>query len=204
MGRARRSRQAFAGRSGTGLLTKTIDVALPSLSGEVTVGGGSVWTVNGESTLARVAPVSPRVLEQGLAGQRPTAIAYAAGSLWGRQRRRPERVPVQPHHVLRRGCRDADLGRRWAHRPRVRRRGDLGREQRRRQRDADRCDLVRRLDDPDVEDGPVAIAFGADAVWDASGDGTVSRIDPGTRRAVKTITVGNVPPGSSSRKVLSG
>ena len=48
---------------------------------------------------------------------------------------------------------------------------------------------------PDVGHGPVAIAFGDGAVWVASSDGTVSRIDPGTRKVVKTIPVGNAPSG---------
>ena len=47
-----------------------------------------------------------------------------------------------------------------------------------------------------VGDEPVAVAVGADAVWVANaGDGTVSRIDPGTRTVVQTIDVGNRPSG---------
>ena len=43
-----------------------------------------------------------------------------------------------------------------------------------------------------VGDEPVAVAVGAGSVWVANaGDGTVSRIDPATRKVVKTIEVGN-------------
>jgi YVTN family beta-propeller protein len=38
------------------------------------------------------------------------------------------------------------------------------------------------------------VAVGAGAVWVANAiDGTVSRIDPGTRRTIGTIEVGGVP-----------
>ena len=164
----------------TGLLTTTIDVALPSLSGEVTVGGDSVWTVNGGSIVARVAPVSPRVLETGLAGQSPTGIVYAVGSLWvangGDQnvfRFNPttfsEGLAGTPTTV---GERPAALafgdGAIW-----VANGGD---------------DTVTRIDAashsastiPGVGHRPAAIAFGDGAVWVASGDGSVSRIDPGS------------------------
>ena len=37
------------------------------------------------------------------------------------------------------------------------------------------------------------MAVGAGSVWVASGDGTVSRIDPNSGRVVATITVGGTP-----------
>ena len=64
-------------------------------------------------------------------------------------------------------------------------------------------DFVTRIDPStgvrrqiDVGDEPEGVAVGAGAVWVANaGDGTVSRIDPATRRVVKTIEVGNSPFG---------
>ena len=48
----------------------------------------------------------------------------------------------------------------------------------------------------DVGEEPEGVAVGAGAVWVANaGDGTVSRIDPATRKVVKTIEVGNSPFG---------
>jgi YVTN family beta-propeller protein len=42
-----------------------------------------------------------------------------------------------------------------------------------------------------VGDAPASIAVDGNAVWVANrGDGTVSRIDPGTGRVVRTIKVG--------------
>ncbi len=60
-----------------------------------------------------------------------------------------------------------------------------------------RIDRARtRIGQIPVGDEPVAVAVGADAVWVANaGDGTVSRIDPGTRTVVETIEVGNRPSG---------
>jgi hypothetical protein len=179
----------------TGLLTKTIDVAPPSLSGEVTVGGGAVWTVNGGSTVARVDPVSPRVLGEGLAGASPTGIVYAMGSLWvangGEQnvyRFNPATFEAgsvgTPISVGERPVAIAfGEGALW-----VANSGD---------------DTVTRIDAtsfststiPGVGHRPTAISFGDHAVWVASSGGTVNRIDPGTRRVVKTISVGNVPSG---------
>jgi YVTN family beta-propeller protein len=43
---------------------------------------------------------------------------------------------------------------------------------------------------------PVALAVGPDAIWVAnSGDGTVSRIDPGTNSVTGTIRIGHRPLG---------
>ena len=43
---------------------------------------------------------------------------------------------------------------------------------------------------------PKGVAVGAGAVWVANaGDGTVSRVDPATRKVVNTIEVGNRPVG---------
>jgi YVTN family beta-propeller protein len=64
-------------------------------------------------------------------------------------------------------------------------------------------DIVTRIDPGsnatrqiEVGDQPAAVAVGAGSVWVANaGDGTVSRIDPATRKVVKTIDVGNAPAG---------
>ena len=45
-------------------------------------------------------------------------------------------------------------------------------------------------------DQPAAVAVGAGSIWVANaGDGTVSRIDPGARKVIETIDVGNAPAG---------
>jgi YVTN family beta-propeller protein len=47
-----------------------------------------------------------------------------------------------------------------------------------------------------VGDGPAAIAIGGGGVWVANADdGSVSRIDPDTRRVTATIAVGHRPQG---------
>ena len=179
----------------TGLVTTTIDVALPSLSGEVTVGGGR----SGRSTVGRplrasipscpgcstkdwpAMPDRNRVRERGRSGSSTAASRTCTASTPPPSDAGASGPPISV------GERPAALafgdGAIW-----VANGGD---------------DSVTRIDAasyststiPDVGHGPVAIAFGAGAVWVASSDGTVARIDPGTRRVVKTIPVGNVPSG---------
>ncbi len=65
-----------------GQVTKTLDLAGTSGNGVVAVGDRAVWAVYGESTLARVDPVSVRLLGRGLAGASPSGIVVANGAVW--------------------------------------------------------------------------------------------------------------------------
>ncbi|MGH3126966.1 MAG: BTAD domain-containing putative transcriptional regulator, partial [Gaiellaceae bacterium] len=162
----------------------------------VAVGPGSVWAAFGDSTLARV-DTSP-LQEAGLAvaGEGPSDVVVAFGSVWvsnsgdsSVQRFSP--LTFETGSVL-----ELTVGRRptgmaagedsiWVA--------------------CTEDDYVARLESRSgfesartvpVGDGPRAIATGADAVWVANAaDGTVSRIDPETNEVVKTITVGNAPAG---------
>jgi YVTN family beta-propeller protein len=164
--------------------------------GAVAVGGGSVWAVFGDSTLARISPNGPRVAgPTGFAGASPTGIVYAEGSVWVANggeatvsRFNPETFsggqPVAHPSVGRRPSAIAyGAGRLWV--PNA----------------AD--DTVTRIDLASngtrtivVGDEPTAVTFGAGAVWVTnSGDGTVSRIDLATEEVVATIETGNRPAG---------
>ena len=61
-------------------LVKTINVTSRSSSGAVDVGGGAVWAVFGNSTLARLP--SQGKITKGYAGGEPTGIVYAEGAIW--------------------------------------------------------------------------------------------------------------------------
>jgi YVTN family beta-propeller protein len=164
-------------------------------SGSVTVGGGSVWAVFGNSTLVRINPSSTRISGRGFAGSGPNGIVYAEGSVWVANggdatvyRFNPatfESGPVVTTSVGRQPSAIAyGEGSIW-----VTNAGD---------------DSVTRIDPSSnstrglipVGRGPSSIAVGAGGVWVAnSGDGTVSRIDPKTNTVAKTIHTGNVPAG---------
>jgi YVTN family beta-propeller protein len=176
-----------------GQVTKTLRLAAPSAEGAVSVGGGSVWAVYGESRLARVDPVTVRPLGRGLAGARPAAIVYAADSLWVANsedqtvsRFSPGTFTEGPVKTISVGEGPAALafgdGAVWV----------ANRED----------DTVTRIDAGsyststiEVGHGPASMAFGDGAVWVANSGGTVSRIDPAQRKVVKTIDVGNAPAG---------
>ena len=164
-----------------GQVTKTLDVAgsvrrRPWRSEAVPSGRPTAT-----STLARVDPVEVRLLGQGLAAS-PAGIVFAAGARLGRQRRRPDRVSASIPPRSRKGRSGRiSVGERppaiafgdgaiW-----VANSGD---------------DTVTRIDPATyatstipVGHGPAAIAFGDGAVWVAESGGTISRIDPATRRS---------------------
>ena len=176
-----------------GQVTQTLDVTETSDDGQVTVGGGSVWAVYANSTLARVDPSSVRVLAEGLAGAIPTGLVYALDALWVANRGDQNVARFNPSTFEEGAVRTISVGEApvgiafgngavW-----VANRGD---------------DTVTRIDAGSystftipVDRGPLAVAVGAGAVWVASSSGTVSRIDPGRRRVVETIDVGNAPAG---------
>lgn len=163
-------------------------------TGSVAVGGGSVWVVFGNSTLARINPSSGRVSGTGFAGNRPSGIVYAEGSVWVANRGDAtvykfnpatfESGPVSTPTVGRQPSAIAyGEGSIW-----VTNAGD---------------GTVTRID-PASNSGstisvgkrPSAIAVGGGSAWVAnSGGGTVSRIDPATNTVVKTIRTGNLPAG---------
>jgi class 3 adenylate cyclase/DNA-binding beta-propeller fold protein YncE len=179
---------------GYGRVAKTLDLARPTHYGAVAIGGGSVWVVFGDSTLARIDGRSQRLLDTGLAGASPSAIVYAAGSVWvansGNQtvsRFDPETFTEGPvSNPISVGEQPLALafgaGALW-----VANAGD---------------GTVTRIA-PDsqsvatiaVGGRPVAIAATDDGVWVADQRGVVSRIDPAKRQVVRTIRLGNPAAG---------
>jgi YVTN family beta-propeller protein len=177
-----------------GQITSTLDVAGPSDQGSVTIGGGFVWAVFGDSTIARVDPAAPRLAGTGFAGASPAAAAVAGDQLWVANSN-GQSVQVFALQTFDQGPVDTvPVGRApsalafGANAVWVANAGD---------------DTVVRIDptssDPtdtiDVGDAPVAIAASAEAVWVANRGGTVSRIDPSKREVVETIETGNAPAG---------
>jgi YVTN family beta-propeller protein len=185
-----------------GQVTKTIDVAgeaLGSTNGSVAVGGGAVWAVYGDSTLARIDPVKIKVTGRTVTATAPAAIVVATGYVWvvntdstTVQRFQPETFeqgPLgTPTSVAQRPTAiAAGDGAVWV--------ANTG------------ADTITRIEPgtagaaPTTEsirvgDAPTALAVGGGAVWVANaGDGTVSRIDIAKREVVKTIHVGNAPSG---------
>ena len=174
-------------------LVKTINVTSRSSSGAVDVGGGAVWAVFGNSTLARLP--SRGKITTGYAGGEPTGIVYAKGAVWvtnggdsSYSRFDPETFETGAVETRRVGSHPSAIaygeGSIW-----IATAGD---------------GTVWRIDPSSfaiedqipVGERPSAITVGAGAVWVAnSGDGTVSRIDPSTNTVVKTIPTGNAPAG---------
>jgi YVTN family beta-propeller protein len=182
-----------------GRVTSTIPLARGGYAtgtGSVAVGRGFVWSAFGDSTLARVRPVSMRPAGSALTGSTPSAVLVVRDAVWVAnagdatvQRFNPATFEEGPVRTFSVGARPSALafgnGALW-----VACAGD---------------DVVARID-PDtrstitipVGDEPSAVAFGAGAVWVANyGDGTVARIDPARNEVVETIEVGNAPAGLS-------
>jgi len=170
----------------------TIRVAGASNRGSVTGGGGWVWAVYGESTLARIDPQRVKPAGTTITAAAPTGVAYGADSVWVASGEVAEVWRYNPSTFDERQVDEKGVGRRpggiaygadalW-----VTNTGE---------------DSVTRIDPASgatdtirgVGHTPTGIAVGGGAVWVASGDdGTVSRIDPATRD-VKTIKTGSVP-----------
>jgi class 3 adenylate cyclase/streptogramin lyase len=175
-----------------GQVTKTIDVAEPSDGGVVAVGGGAVWAAYGESTLARIDPISARRVGQGLAGANPAGIVFAT-DVWvansGDQtvsRFDPATFAEGPLKTISVGAEPTGVaygaGAIW-----VANKGD---------------GTVTRIEPRsysaftiEVGHSPTAVAAGGGAIWVADEGGTISRIDPSQRKVVKTIDIGNAPSG---------
>jgi class 3 adenylate cyclase/streptogramin lyase len=175
-----------------GRVTKTVDVAQPSDSGVVAVGAGAVWAAYGESTLARIDPISVRSVGHGLAGAGPAGIVFA-NDVWvansGDQtvaRFNPATFAEGPLKTISVGAGPTGIasgaGAIW-----VANKGD---------------DTVTRIDPSsysaftiEVGDSPTAVAAGGGAIWVADEGGTISRIDPSQRKVVRTIDIGNAPSG---------
>ena len=177
-----------------GQVTSTLDVAGESDYGSVALGGGSVWAVFGDSTIARVDPAVPRLVRTGFAGLSPAAVVVAGDQLWVANSNGQsvqvfslgtfDQGPVDTVPVGRNPSALAfGAGAVW-----VANTGD---------------DNVMRIDPSssnstdtiEVGDAPVAIAASHEAVWVANRGGTVSRIDPSKREVVETIETGNAPAG---------
>ncbi len=176
-------------------LSDTIDVTTGgSTKGAVALGGGAVWAVFSDSTLARIDRTGTRVAASSFAGAEPSGVAYGAGSVWvaneadaSVDRYSPTTFDSGPIRTISVGRRPVAIavgeGAVW-----VANAGDA---------------RVSRIDPGSnaltatipVAATPVALAVGGGAVWVASSDGTVSRIDPATDAVEATIDVGNSPAG---------
>jgi len=162
----------------------------------VAVGPGSVWAAFGDSTLARVDTSPVREAGLAVAGEGPSDVLVAFGSVWVSNSADSSVQRFDQRTFEAGSVRELTVGRR----PTAMAAGEgsvwvVCTED----------DYVTRLESSSgdesartipVGDGPRAIAIGDDSVWVANAaDGTVSRIDPGTNEVVKTITVGNAPVG---------
>ena len=176
----------------------TFEVTAPPYAapyGSVVVGGGDVWALYGDSTLARIDTAGLRVAGTTLTGTTSAAVAVGHGSVWVAnagdatvERFNTSTFEEGPIRVITVGRQPVALA--YGH-------GAIWAVNR-----AD--DTVARVDPTTnanvftirVDDRPVAVAVGAGAVWVAnSGDATVSRIDPATNDVTKTIEIGNSPAG---------
>lgn len=160
----------------------------------VVVDAGVVWTVFGDSTLARVEPSSLRKVGSTLAGQGPAGIAAGSGSIWvansgdsSVQRFDPttfKQGPLDQRGVSRTPSGiAAGEGAVWV----ASASDDV----------VTWIDLGSKSTIPiRVGDGPTNVVVGAGAVWVANtGDRTISRLDPRSREVVKTIELGAAPAG---------
>ncbi len=178
----------------------TIDVAATAFgspNGTVALGGGAVWVVFGDSTLARIDPAAFRKTGSTFAGAQPAGVVVGGDSVWVVNSGDATIHRFSPSTFEQGPLRTTNVGRRpsgiaygesaiWV------------------TNTAD--DLVTRIDPGTasslltipVGDGPTSIAVGAGAVWVANTDaGTISRIDPSTNEVVRTLDVGNRPSGIS-------
>jgi YVTN family beta-propeller protein len=170
--------------------------ALGSVNGAVAYGGGAIWAVFGDSTLARIEPSTNEVTATTFVERSaPAAIVVVEPHLWVAN---TDTADVQRYHTgtfeegplgraIPVGSRPTALawgeGALW-----VANTGD---------------DTVSRIDPGTgaappirVGDSPTGVAVGAGAVWVANaGDGTISRIDPARSEVVATIATGNAPAG---------
>ena len=170
--------------------------AITFTDGGVAVGPGAVWAAFGDSTLARVDTSPVREAGLAVAGEGPSDVLVAFGSVWVSNSADSSVQRFDPLTFEAGSVRELTVGRRpsamaasedsiWVA--------------------CTEDDHVARLESSSgdesartipVGDGPRGIATGADAVWVANAaNGTVSRIDPDTNEVVKTITVGNAPVG---------
>jgi YVTN family beta-propeller protein len=181
---------------GSNRVVKTIGVADPgSNSGTVAASAGSVWVVYGDSTFARVDPMTVRVSGATFAGSSPAGVVTGGGSVWvvnsgdatvtrfgprsyeGGAIGRPIRVGRKPGGIA------YGEGAVWV---------------------TDTADdTVTRIDpltnstsSIPVGAGPTAVTVGGGLVWVANtAGGSISRIDPVSNEVAGTIKVGNAPSG---------
>jgi streptogramin lyase len=174
--------------------SRTLRVAGPSASGGVALGDGSVWAAFGDSTLARVDPDSEQLLGKVLTRSIPSGIVYAAGGVWLANSNDGTVSRFDPATFTRGAEARVQVGKQpvaiafgegalWTANG-----GDS---------------TVTRIDPAShatatvrLPGRPAAIAAGEGAVWVAGPRGAVWRIDPATRRVVKTIRLGNAVSGA--------
>jgi ABC-type branched-subunit amino acid transport system substrate-binding protein/DNA-binding beta-propeller fold protein YncE len=159
--------------AGSGVLAISADGRLDAFTRTLTapsniaVGEGAVWVLNSDDeTVARIDPKTRKVVKTFAAGGIPTDLAVGGGAVWiGRSN--GTGWPYGTDSIAR-----IDPGT-----------GSVTR------------DLVLPLKRPGESGGPASsgfprIAVGAGAVWVANPGASVSRVDPGTGRLVKTIETG--------------
>ena len=163
----------------------------------VAVGPGSVWAAFGDSTLARVDTAPVRETGLAVAGEGPSDVVVAFGSVWVSNSDRLERAALQPDSRSRKAAcassPSADARPEWlpARTPSGWRAPKTTTSP-----GSSRAPSFESARTIPVGDGPRAVAVGEGSVWVANAaDGTVSRIDPETNEVMKTITVGNAPVG---------
>jgi YVTN family beta-propeller protein len=155
------------------------------------IGKGDLWVANSlDGTVSRVDPALNRVVDTIPVGHGPSALAFGRGSLWVANTRGDELVQVDglSGQVLDRTALPAGAtgvayaaGAAWVSSEAV---GKVFRIA------ADSSDIA----EIPVGTGPTGIAADHVAIWVANTlDGTISRIDPGTRAVTTTLPVGNGP-----------
>jgi YVTN family beta-propeller protein len=170
--------------------------ALGSPTGAVTVDGGRLWAVFGDSTLARLDPDTLRVTGRTVTAAAPAGVAVQSGLVWV--------VTTDTSAVARYAPRTFEAGELGTPTSVGRRPTAIAAGEGALWVANTGSDTVTWLEPgtPPVTEqirvgrSPVAVAVGEGAVWVANaGDGTISRIDPDSREVVETIDVGNQPAG---------
>jgi YVTN family beta-propeller protein len=157
-------------------------------------GADSLWAATSKGDVLRIDPRTRRILESWYLARTPLAIGFGAGAAW---------VVTDDNHLLRiepsggRISGDKLVG--FSLSRSIAATGDsvfVGVQP------SDSAQVVEMLDANSMQPkwsapvrAPVAIAVGGDAVWVASGEGKVFRLDPASGRVIHTIPVGGVPSG---------
>ncbi len=152
---------------------------------------GSIWIVSPDGVVLRIDPGSARVLGSVGVGNRPSAIAAGAGSVWVTNSSDGTVTRIDPATLVA----DDDPGRQRSRRDRRQRRGRRGSRTRATTLWCVSTSIrTSSAGTTPVGDGPAAIVATPTALWVAnSRDGTVMRLDPRSGKVSKTIRLGGTP-----------